>query len=173
MIFESINDNVMLLELSGDEMDKYHLTYDILNDNEKAKSALKALLYSIDKKHKLLKGEKILVEAMPTDNGGCFFILTFSQRRKIVYRIKKNNISAIFYTDSLDNMLDFLSVVRKSRITEQKTEAYSNGNSYFLYIPKTSNELNTLICEYGENAEKINYEWLKEYGKFLGTIYLQ
>ena len=41
MTFETLNDNVMLVELSGDEMEKLHIKYDSLNnDNEKTQVAL-------------------------------------------------------------------------------------------------------------------------------------
>ena len=48
MIIETLNENVMLLELSGDEMEKFHITYDILNcNNEKTKNVLKTLYLNV------------------------------------------------------------------------------------------------------------------------------
>lgn len=174
MIFETLNNNVMLLELSGDEMQKFHITYDILNcNNEKTKNLLKTLLQSIDAENRLMKGEKVLIEALPTEDGGCFFILTFSHRRKTVYRIKRNNTSAIFHAENLNDMLDFVSAVKKKGVTGQNFEAFTMENKYFLYIPESSKKLSTIMCEYGENADNINYERLKEYGRPLGTVYLQ
>ena len=42
MTFETLNNNVMLVELSGKEMEKFHITYEMLNDNsEKTQIALK------------------------------------------------------------------------------------------------------------------------------------
>ena len=135
MIFESLNDNVMLLELSYDEMEKYHITYDTINcDDEKTKNILKSLLYKIDTENRISKGEKVLVEAMPTEDGGCFFILTFTRKRKTVYRLKRNCVSAIFHTDTIDNMLDFLSAIKNKKITDKKIEAFSMDNGYFLHI---------------------------------------
>ena len=84
MTFETLNDNVMLIELSREEMEKLHITYESLNDsNEETQVALKTLLSKIDTEKRLSKDEKVLVEAMPTENGGCFFILTFTYRNKI------------------------------------------------------------------------------------------
>ena len=174
MIFETLNDNVILLELSHDEMKKFHITYDILNsNNEKTKNVLKALLHNIDTENRFSKGEKVLIEAMPTENGGCFFILTFSNRRKTVYRIKRSNESAVFHTDNIDNMLDFLSAIRNQGIKTQNLEAFSMDNAYFVYIPKTEKKLSIIISEYGENDTRVSYEKLKEYGRPLGNIYLQ
>ena len=174
MIFETLNDNVILLELSHDEMKKFHITYDILDsNNEKTKNVLKALLHNIDTEDRFSKGEKVLIEAMPTENGGCFFILTFSNRRKTVYRIKRSNESAVFHTDSIDNMLDFMSAVRNKEIKSQKLEAFTMNNTYFIYIPKMEKKLSIIISEYGENNTQISYGNLKEYARPLGNIYLQ
>lgn len=174
MIFEALNENVMLLELSGDEMEKFHITYDTLNCNdENTKNILKSLLYKIDTDNRISKGEKVLIEAMPTENGGCFFILTFTRKRKTVYRLKRNNASAIFHTDTIDNMLDFLSVIKNKGIAGQKIEAFTMDSEYFLHIPQNSRRLNVIMCEYGESVHNINYEKLKEYGESLGTVYLQ
>ncbi len=174
MIFEALNENVMLLELSSDEMKKFHITYDTLNSNdENTKNILKSLLYKIDTDNRISKGEKVLVEAMPTENGGCFFILTFARKRKTVYRLKRNNTPAIFHTDSIDNMLDFLSAIKTKGITDEKIEVFSMNSEYYLHIPQNSRRLNVIMCEYGEGVHNINYEKLKEYGKSLGTVYLQ
>ena len=49
MTFETLNDNVMLIELSREEMEKLHITYESLNDsNEETQIALKTLLSKID-----------------------------------------------------------------------------------------------------------------------------
>jgi negative regulator of genetic competence, sporulation and motility len=174
MIIETLNENVMLLELSGDEMEKFHITYDILNcNNEKTKNVLKTLLHNVDSENRLSKGEKVLIEAMPIENGGCFFILTFSQKRKTVYKIKRNNESSVFQTDNIDNMLDFLSAIRKSGMKEQNLEAFTMNNEYFIFIPEMGRKLNIIMNEYGNNARNISYERLREYGTFLGNIYLQ
>ncbi len=174
MIFESLNENVMLLELSCDEMENFHITYETLNcDDENTKNILKTLLYKIDTENRLSKGEKVLVEAIPTEDGGCFFILTFTRKRKTVYKLKRNNTPAIFHTDTIDNMLDFLSAIRNKGIAGRKIEAFSMDSGYFLHIPENSRKLNVIMCEYGESVHNINYEILKEYGESLGTVYLQ
>lgn len=174
MTFETLNDNVILVELSGDEMEKFHITYESLNeDNEKAQTALKSLLCKIDADKRISKGEKVFVEAMPIENGGCFFIFTFTRTGKRRYKVKRNDISLILQTNSLDDLLDFVSVVRKGIKTKQKCEAFKLESNYFLFIPESSERLNAVVCEYGENPKNINYERLKEYGKNLGNVYLQ
>ena len=174
MNFETLNDNVMLIELSREEMEKLHITYESLNDgNEKTQIALKTLLSKIDNEKRLSKGEKVIVEAMPTENGGCFFILTFTYSKKKRYKVKKNESSFIFCADNINDFLDFISVVRKNTDYQQICQAYKLKNNYFLFIPDDSRKLNHLVMEYGEKTENICHEWLKEHGENLGKIYLQ
>ena len=113
MTFETLNNNVMLVELSGKEMEKFHITYEMLSDNsEKTQLALKLLLWEIHPEKRLSRGEKVVVEAMPTENGGCFFIFTFTYKKR--YKVKRKNTAFIFCADNLNDFLDFISVIKKN-----------------------------------------------------------
>ena len=174
MTFETLNDNVMLIELSREEMEKLHITYESLNDsNEETQIALKTLLSKIDTEKRISKDEKLLVEAMPTENGGCFFILTFTYRKKKRYKVKRNESSFIFRAENINDFLDFISTARKNTEYQQVCEAYKLKNNYYLFIPDDIRKLNHLVTEYGEKTENICHEWLKEHGENLGRVYLQ
>ncbi len=174
MTFETLNDNVMLVELSGKEMEKLHITYETLNDgSEKTQIALKTLLSKIDTKKRLSKGEKVVVEAMPTENGGCFFIFTFTYIKKKRYKVKRNEASFIFRAENLNNFLDFLSVIKKNNEFSYICNVYELKNNYYLYVPDDNKKLSHFAMEYGEKAENICHEWLIEHGKKLGKVYLQ
>ena len=82
MIFESITDNVVLVELSATEMKKYNITYEALDDNEDTSLAIRNILSLTDSAKRLERGN-VIVEAMPTQDGGCFFIFTFSDKKKM------------------------------------------------------------------------------------------
>lgn len=174
MIFETLNENVMLIELTCDEMKKFHITYDTLNDsNENTQIALKRLLQKVDADDRVSKGEKVVVEALPIENGGCFFIITFTNPVKKRYRVKKNNFSLIFKAECLNDFLDFISAAKNSINTEQKCYAYEMENNFYLFIPKSDDKINAVISEFGIISNNTDYERLKEYGKSLGEIYLQ
>lgn len=174
MTFETLNDNVMLVELSGEEMEKLHITYDSLNDSsEKTQIALKSLLCRIDADKRLSRGEKVIVEAMPTENGGCFFIFTFTYSKKKRYKVKRNDVPLVFQSDNLNDFLDFISALKKNIKQQQTCEAYKLKNDYFLFIPDENEKLYHLVEEYGEKTKNICHEWLKEHGKNLGKVYLQ
>ncbi len=174
MTFETLNDNVLFVELSSDEMEKFHITYDSLNgNNEKTQFALRSLLQKIDFESRMTKGEKVLVEALPTDKGGCFFIFTFIKVNKRRYKVKRNNASLILKTACLDDFLDFVSANHKGKNINQNCEVYQMENCFFLFIPKGNEKLNAAMSEFGTVFENADYERLREYGKSLGNIYLQ
>lgn len=174
MTFEALNDNVMLVELSKEEMEKLHITYESLNDsNKNTQIALKTLLSGFDMKKRLLKSEKVIVEAMPTENGGCFFILTFTYNNKKRYKVKRYESSFIFRAENVNDFLDFISTAKKNSDYQQICQAYKLKNNYYLFIPEDNKRLNHLAMEFGEKTEKICHEWLKEHGENLGKVYLQ
>lgn len=174
MIFETLSDNVMLVELSGEEMEKLHITYDLLNnDNKEVKIAIKSLLHKIDAENRFLKGEKVIVEAMPTENGGCFFIFTFTPISKKKYKLKKKDTSFIFRAENLNNLLDFISAIKKVHGSNQKCEIFNMENEFFMVVPESSEKLLAVVSEYGDIYSNINYMRLNEYGKPMGIVYLQ
>jgi negative regulator of genetic competence, sporulation and motility len=122
---------------------------------------------------RISKGEKVIVEAMPTENGGCFFILTFTYNKKKRYKVKRNESSYIFRAENINDFLDFISTAKKNVDSQQICHAYKLKNNYYLYIPDESRELSHLVMEYGEKTENICHEWLKEHGENLGKVYLQ
>lgn len=171
MIYEALNDNMMLIELSLEEMQKYHITYEnIENDEKTARTAIKSILSRTDAADRIERGENVTVEALPVPNGGCFFILTFTEKRTR-YRVKKEPF-CVFETEKLDNLLDFISAMRKNGENNGKCKAYKMNDRYFLSIPADLPKAVRLMSEYGKRSVVDTYR-LSEYAESLGTIYLQ
>lgn len=171
MIYEALNDNMMLIELSLEEMEKYHITYEnIENDEKTARTAIKSILSRTDAADRLERGENVTVETLPVPNGGCFFILTFTEK-KTRYRVKKEPF-CVFETEKLDNLLDFISAVRKTESNKGKCKVYKMNDRYFLSIPADLQKAVRLMGEYGKRSVVDTYR-LSEYAEVLGTVYLQ
>lgn len=171
MIYEALNDNMMLVELSPEEMQKYRITYETIEKDEKtARNAIKTILSRTDAADRLQKGAKVTVEALPVPNGGCFFIFTFAEK-KTRYKVKKEAFS-VFETESLDNLLDFISAIRKTDENKGKCKAYKMNGGYFLSVPSDLTKVIHLMGEYGKRSNVDTYR-LSEYGKLLGNVYLQ
>ncbi len=174
MTFETLNENVMLLELTNDEMKKFNITYESLsNESENTQTAIKSLLQRIDVENRMSRGEKVVVEALPIEDGGCFFIFTFTRTVKRRYKVKKSDISLIFKAERLNDFLDFVSVVKSGMKINQQCEAYELKNEYYLFIPKKNDKLNAVVSEFGNISHNVDYQRLREYGRCLGKVYLQ
>lgn len=171
MIYEALNDNMMLIELSHEEMKKYRITYEnIENDEQTARAAIKNLLSRTDAAGRLESGENVTVEALPVSNGGCFFILTFTEKKKR-YKIKKEPF-CVFETEKLDDMLDFISVMRKTDENKGKCRAYKMNDRYFLSMPRDLMKAQRIMGEFGKRSAVDTYR-LSEYAEQIGEFYLQ
>ena len=171
MTFETLNNNVILVELSRTEMKKFQITYEMLDDNsEETQVAIKSLLSEITAEKRFSMGEKVVVEAMPTENGGCFFIFTFTHKRKR-YRVKQNHTPFIFRADNVNDFLDFISTIKRNIPYSYICNVYKLKNNYYLHIPYGNKRITHFAMEYGEKTENICHEWLIEHGENLGKIY--
>lgn len=170
MIFESLNDNVMLVELSCEEMKKYHITYETLDsDSPSTQSAVKNILTFIKANDKFNTSDKITVEALPVNDGGCFFIFTFSPKQKTRYKIKKTESTTVFSVDSINNLLDFVSVMKKLYRKNLEYEIYKMNKHFYMQIPENSQKINAVMREFGQISD-IQPEKINEYGEFLGSV---
>ncbi len=171
MIYETLNRNTFLIELTPQEMADYEITYDILNSDEKtAKGFIKTLLNRIEESERLSKGESLTVEALPNPNGGCFFLLTFMPQR-VKYKLKKD-LPCIFETASSDDLLDFINALKRAGLLITACEIYECNEKYFMSIPEKSTGAFRLIGEYGV-LSKINKDFLLEHSQRVSKVYLQ
>ncbi len=170
MTFEVLNDNVMLVELTFEEMKKYHITYETLDCNSQyTQSAVKNILDLIKAGENFNTKDKITVEALPVNDGGCFFIFTFSPKKKVRYKMKKLNNYSVFQAETLDNLLDFVSVLKRRHRKDLEYEIYKIDNSFYMQIPANSPKINAVMWEFGQISD-IQPEKLCEYGAFLGSV---
>ena len=173
MTFEVLNNNVMLVELSVDEMEKYNITYESLNNQDtQTQVAIRNLLKRIDHKKHIENGGKVVVEALPIDGGGCFFIFTFTQNRKR-YRLKKNESVSFFSVENLNDLLDLICTLRKDPNLDFPVTLYQMNNDYYIPVPRNNTKLNVILGEYGESVDRLTGIRVMEYGRKIGKIYLQ
>lgn len=170
MTFEMLNDSVILVELSLEEMKKYHITYETLDcDSQFTQSAIQSILNIIKASDKFNMSDKILVEALPVYDGGCFFIFTFTQKKKVRYKMKRYNDYTVFKTDNLDNLLDFVSALKKQYRKNLEYDIYKLDKSFYMQIPENSPKLNAVMGEFGQISDVIP-EKIREFGDKVGLI---
>lgn len=169
MNYESLNDNVMLVELSKEEMNQFHITYDSLDcDNELTEIAIRKILNEISQ-DKIKTNNKITVEALPTDDGGCFFIFTFSVKPHR-YKVKKTDNDFFFKTDNINSVLDtILSVQRRSDV-KTPCKIFEMNNDFYLQLSPKHKRFYPIFKEYGLVSNSFSKEIINEHGKLLGEI---
>lgn len=174
MIFESLNNNVMLIELTGDEMKRLQITYDKLeNNNKAAQSAIKALIYSIDPERRPSHNERVVVEVMPVEDGGCFFILTFLPRKGGRYRVKSRSSASVLEMEGLDDFLELVSFVKSRNKMKIRGRVYKMDGKYYLSLSECDKELTDRLCEYGSYASRQLCDRIPEIAESMGEIYLR
>ena len=165
MTFEVLNETTILVELTFEEMKKHNITYETLESN----NAIKNILNVIKASDKFNTSEKITIEALPVNNGGCFFILTFAPKKKTRYKMKKLNTNSVFKTDNIDNLLDFVSALKEKYQKNLKYEIYKMNNAFYMQIPERNQRLNAVMGEFGQISD-VSPEKIGEYGILLGSI---
>ncbi len=166
MTFEVLNETTILVELTFEEMKKYHITYETLESNN---NAIKNILNVIKASEKVDVSEKITVEVLPVNNGGCFFILTFKPKKKTRYKMRKLSTNFVFETDNIDNLLDFVSALKEKYQKNLKYEIYKMNNSFYMQFPERSQKLHAVMGEFGQ-ISNIAPEKISEYGNLLGSV---
>lgn len=169
MNYESLNDNVMLVELSKEEMNQFHITYDSLDsDNQLTEIAVRKILNEISQ-DKIKINNKITVEALPTDDGGCFFIFTFSVKPHR-YKVKKTDTDFFFKTDNLNSLLDTILSVQKKSDIKMPCKIFELNNDFYLQLSPKHKKFYPIFKEYGFVSNTFSKEIIFEHGKLLGEV---
>lgn len=175
MTFEAMNKNCMIVELSAEEMEQYDITYDTLDQkNAHTKSFIKKILsHACESQYNSLSNcRKITVEALPVGDGGCFFILTFVSSPKGRYRVKRPCENVTLEVKSMDDLLDFVSAVKKKRSKTCECEIYRYKDRYFLTVPDCPKIFSPMMREFGIVLPEIHEKFsvFREHGNLMGTV---
>lgn len=169
MNYESLNDNVILVELTKEEMCQFQITYDSLDcNNELTEIAIRKILNEISQ-DKIKTNKKITVEALPTDDGGCFFIFTFSAKLHR-YKVKKSYNDVFFRTDNLNSLLDTISSVQKISSNKTPCKIFEMNKDFYLSLSSQHRCFYPIFKEFGSVSNSFSKEILFEHGKFIGEV---
>ncbi len=167
MNYETLNNNIMLVELTCEDMKNLSLTYDSFDNKESTGTAVKKILKKIP--HKADTKGKITVEALPTNDGGCFFIFTFSANKKQRYKLK--SLDTFWYmTENVDNLLDVISLSEKTCHNKAESKIYKYNDFYYLSLSPKHKRLFHLMKEFGRISNLPSHEIISEHGEYLGEI---
>ena len=149
MKIECIGQNSIKATLTRTDMERYHVTYEELNSQNRA---TRNLILSILTRAKLQTGfdassGKLLVEVYPEEDGGCVFSFSILESSK---EIGEENPPLVFSFDGIDSLFSSI----------QASCLYRTQNSYVLMVfPKNgaSRTLSQLLLEYAKPLRSGKY----------------
>ena len=150
-------ENVICIELTHDDMVELDITYEELDyTNIETRRVLWTLLD--EARHELGKDirltQKMLIEAVPDNKGGCTIFFTVSDepegRNGKKQLVKVRNVKIICQSDNIDHIGALAKLLSEGEKIA-KSELFTDGNAYRLIIyPETSRfkKIESVICEY-------------------------
>ena len=83
--------------------------------------------------------------------------------------MKKLSDSSVLRADTVDNLLDFVSALKRRHRKNMKYEIYRFENSFYVQVPEQSQKINAIMLEFGQISE-LKPEKISEYGVSLGSV---
>lgn len=168
-------ENKICVELTREDMAELDITYEELDySNIETRRVLWTILD--EARHKLGKNiyltQKMLIEAVPDDKGGCAIIFTVMNedgntngRKRLV---KLSDAKIICQSDNIDNIGSLAKLLSEDKKIS-KSELYTNDKSYRLILyPKVPpcSKMQAVICEFcdivNDSAAPYTYEHWKK-----------
>lgn len=170
MTIEQIDKGRVLILLCNSDMKDFSLDYDTMGfrDSHSKKILVRLLTLACLKTGISAKGKKMLVEALPQENG-CIILLTLvSENKRRVYRIKSKNYSLCFVFENLENLIKLCIALKDRSITENQIY-YCNSKYYLVFESILPPKYKRLVCEYADKRELKGLHWarVKENGKLI------
>ena len=172
MTIEQIDNSKVLIILGSKDMENFSLEYNTLSfEHPHSKKILKRLLsVACTKADICVNDKKILVEAIPHNNG-CLILLTFKNKtERKIYKIKSTNKSICCCFCNTENLFSFSSSMKNSQKLSSASLYFLN-DKYFLVIDDIcdfrhiTKRIKEYCCKFTIN--KIFIASVKEYGKVI------
>ncbi|MBR5234413.1 MAG: adaptor protein MecA [Clostridia bacterium] len=171
-------ENTICIELTRQDMTELDITYEELDySNIETRRVLWTLLD--EAKHTLGREirltQKMLIEAVPDDNGGCriYFSVADEQLPKAGKKqlIKLSGMKTVCQSSDIDNIGSLSQVLHKLGCVS-KSELYTDGEKYRLIVSQKvsfSGELGAIIREYCDMCDTSCISYTCEHWKLLAS----
>lgn len=171
-------ENTICIELTKNDMVQLDITYEELDySNIETRRVLWTLLD--EARHELGRDirltQKMLIEAVPDDNGGCSIYFTVNDEkcnapgRKQL--IKLTGVKTVCQSSNIDRIGELANVLhRNGKIS--KSELYTDGENYRLIIsPKASfvGDINSVVGEFCDICDGFSAAFTAEHWKLLAS----
>lgn len=173
------NENRIIVELSREELCALHLTFEEMDyKNPQTRDALQSLLKNAAKTLGLpiSSAEKLLIEAIPDDSGGCILLFTAPMQKRRPFRGKallKNSVCGFACTvEDLDALYLLLQRLQTADTKFTACKLYRAGKGYILAVKPEFlcfPQMRRLLSEYGSVAplNRLSLACLSEHAELL------
>lgn len=178
MKIKAQTDNRICIELTNEDMVELDITYEELDySNIETRRVLWTLLD--EARHELGRNirltQKMLIEAVPNDKGGCTIYFTVTDepygKNGKKYLVKHGGAKTVCQSSDIDN-IGALSRLLFAAGTTVKSELFTDGEKYRLVIsPDLSQQgnIDATICEYCDICDEATIAHTYEHWKLLAS----
>ncbi len=171
-------ENTICIELTRQDMTELDITYEELDySNIETRRVLWTLLD--EAKHTLGRDirltQKMLIEAVPDDNGGCriYFSVADEPHGKTGKKqlIKLSGTKTVCQSVNIDNIGALAMVLQKNDCIS-KSELYTDGEKYRLVVsqkPSFAGDLTAILREYCDICDSSSVSYTSEHWKLLAS----
>lgn len=183
MKIELQNEDKIVVELTSSDLKTLDITYEDMDySNIETRRVIWTLL---DEARRVLgkdinTAERMLIEALPSDNGGCILYFTVlpasgcdrSSKRLIM---KKEAEPILLCTEECDNFIGAVEALRKMENRYKSFNSYLLENEYYIIVyPKLTHSDYCIrcLCEYCDiiETDRTGFSKIDEYGKYLDSF---
>ena len=180
MKIEAPQENKIVVELTRADMTELDITYEEMDyGNIETRRVIWTIL---DRARAVLRrdidpSEKMLIETVPTAEGGCVLYFTVLGRTlhltgsRSCLRMRKESASLLYVFRSLADLTACAAHLRRMRQTPFRSDLYRIRERYCLRVQADlpCRNIRMLLSEYGENCADgtMQAAWLREHGKLL------
>ena len=176
-----IDDIRLLISLASEDMQAFDLRFDqFLWSDKKSRDIIRELLVIAEEKTGFsAENKRIMIEAIPTDDGCAILFTLLSDKLKLArkkFRVKNKHEPFIYEFNSADDLLDVINKLVPLNTNIKMSTAVALNKKYYLIIYTNggvTSPVSVILSEYGKwkGSGRINESKLLEYGKIVSDGY--
>jgi len=159
MNIKKINEDKLKVILSSNDLDEKNIDIDsfLANPIESQNLFFEILDLAEEKYDFDIENNRAIIEAISLDNNS-IFILTITKLKNDLFTY--NNTSQIYCFENINDLLSFLSFIKKNNINLLNYNLYQLGNKYYFLLNENDINLENYLLEFSFPLK--NYYLLKD-----------
>ena len=134
----------VLVELSGEDLNAFDLTFDALDyENEQTRRAVESIMRCVrEETGRCFAPERLQIDVLPNRTGGCLMIFTDCSARS------GSLSAALFQTDSIDDLIDAARQLQRRGRSFEPSMLLQKGETFSLLLLSASAQTIRFLSEF-------------------------